>query len=275
MSGEYRIYKDKYQLLLVGTKSSGKTTILQQQKNNHGDGILHLFHQDLVNTIRNNCISIINKLCEINNDYKTIETLQNLSIENEMDLIQIGDIIQNVWTYNRDTLSLQILSQNENITYYLDQIEYIMDKNYQLSQQDIVKHQTINWEICEFDYMFDAEYQHHVFNLIDYGSNRILKRNLYLFENVTCTLFVASLSDYCLNITQDKNVNAMKESLDYFEEICNNKYLKKNEIFLLLNKFDIFGERIRNGYSLSLCFGDEWNGPNFMNIKVPLIVFGF
>merc|ERR1712228_55203 len=48
-----------------------------------------------------------------------------------------------------------------------------------------------------------------------------------------------------------------------FDEICNQKWFRKTEIILFLNKNDLFEQRLREGISLSVAFGDEWDGPDY------------
>ncbi|ETO28027.1 guanine nucleotide binding protein, alpha transducing 2-like isoform 2 [Reticulomyxa filosa] len=50
---------------------------------------------------------------------------------------------------------------------------------------------------------------------------------------------------------------ALHESIELFEEICNNKYFKRSEVMLFLNKCDLFRERLRDKIDLDVCFGME------------------
>jgi guanine nucleotide-binding protein G(i) subunit alpha len=57
-------------------------------------------------------------------------------------------------------------------------------------------------------------------------------------------VFVASLSDYNKLLYEDHKTNRMEDSLTTFEEIINNSFFKNSTIVLLLNKYDIFKEKI-------------------------------
>ena len=82
-------------------------------------------------------------------------------------------------------------------------------------------------------------------------------------------LYVAALSDYCIdiNLYDDHYINAMQHSIEYFDDIVNCKWFRRTNFILLLNKDDLFRQRLQNGLSLSLCFGDKWNGPDYPDFQ--------
>ena len=53
------------------------------------------------------------------------------------------------------------------------------------------------------------------------------------------------MSEYDLKCYEDDITPRMNESLQLFEEICNNKYFTNTPIVLLLNKDDVFKEKIK------------------------------
>lgn len=121
---------------------------------------------------------------------------------------------------------------------------------------------------------------------VDVGGQRSERRKwINCFENVTCLLFVASLSDYDLKMTRDElrssnsneneEVNRMRDGVDLFKTLINwkKKIYSKNtkdtqkqessevllfgncSIVLFLNKEDLFEEKFRRS-SLKQCFRD-------------------
>lgn len=52
----------------------------------------------------------------------------------------------------------------------------------------------------------------------------------------------------------------MRESMKLFESVCNNKWFAQTAIMLLLNKRDLFAEKIKKS-SLKLCF-EDYEGAN-------------
>ena len=85
-----------------------------------------------------------------------------------------------------------------------------------------------------------------------------------LFDGVTAIIFVAALNHYATILFEDESKNSMLESLQLFDEICNQKWFRKTEIILFLNKNDLFQQRLREGISLSVAFGNRWRGPDYV-----------
>jgi guanine nucleotide-binding protein G(i) subunit alpha len=57
-------------------------------------------------------------------------------------------------------------------------------------------------------------------------------------------IFVASLSEFNQRCYEDDVTNRMLESLELFDELVNGDYFKDKQIFLFLNKLDIFTQKI-------------------------------
>eukprot|EP01084_Bolivina_argentea_P233067 392617_1 len=265
---EYR-YTKSY--LLLGTKSSGKTTIFKQlqllQCCDENHDIFIQMYSDILNSIRTNCVLTIIKLCNQNNELNTAETLKRLSINDPNHLIEIKDKIQSIWQSNYTRFNKIV---PENMCFYMNRIDDIMDVDYKLSVKDIIKHSTFTI-IDEITF----EIKENTFQFIDIGSKPFnLKSYIHVFDNTNLIIYTVSLSDYCKNITTEHGtvMNALLYSLEHFFDIVKSKKLRLSEWCVFLNKNDIFIEQLKEGISLSVCFGDKWNGPDFVNPNIPLIV---
>jgi hypothetical protein len=75
---------------------------------------------------------------------------------------------------------------------------------------------------------------------------------------VTAVIFCVALSEYDLKLYEDENVNRMHESLQIFEEVCNNRWFENVSMILFLNKKDLFEEKIKR-IDLKVCF-KEYDG---------------
>jgi len=87
--------------------------------------------------------------------------------------------------------------------------------------------------------------------LVDKETNE--KKWIHCFGDVTAVLFVAALSEYDVVLYEDEDTNRMEEALNLFEEICNSRWFKKTSMILMLNKRDLFAEKIKQ-VSLTVCF---------------------
>jgi guanine nucleotide-binding protein G(i) subunit alpha len=78
------------------------------------------------------------------------------------------------------------------------------------------------------------------------GGQRSERRKwIHCFEDVTCLLFCVACSEYDETLIEDVSVNRLRESLQLFESICNNRYFLNTSIILFLNKMDLFKEKLR------------------------------
>lgn len=81
-------------------------------------------------------------------------------------------------------------------------------------------------------------------------------QRIHSFENVTAVIFVAALNHFDAVLFEDETQNAMLESLQLFDEICNSKWFKLTSMILFLNKSDIFENQIRMEISIKKCFNE-------------------
>ena len=217
-------------VVLTGMPNSGKTTILKHlsylpknklEENNIGP----LKSTKIIKDIRQNCNDNIIILCEINDDQKSIQLLQELTINNENNLPQIADIISNIWdkhqiksTYKyRFSYGADGYIFHDNMEAFFDKIHEIMNVNYNPTEQDIVTSKTHYRKIVEMRYLHDDRQYFQRYNLVDVPYP-IEREVIHQFDAVTAVIFVASLTDYCISI-YDKGIeeNQMHAALDYFD----------------------------------------------------------
>ncbi|KAK7802774.1 hypothetical protein U0070_005812, partial [Myodes glareolus] len=83
-------------------------------------------------------------------------------------------------------------------------------------------------------------------------------------KDVTAIIYVAACSSYNMVIREDNNTNRLRESLDLFESIWNNRWLRTISIILFLNKQDMLAEKVLAGKSKI-----EDYFPEYANYTVP------
>jgi hypothetical protein len=99
--------------------------------------------------------------------------------------------------------------------------------------------------------------------MVDVGGQRSERKKwIHCFQDVTCVVFVTSLSEYDQMLYEDHTVRRIDESLKLFDEVCNSRWFLETNIILFLNKSDIFKEKIKKT-DLSVCFPEYKGGPNF------------
>lgn len=66
------------------------------------------------------------------------------------------------------------------------------------------------------------------------------------FDNgISSIIFIVALSSYDQLLTEESDVNRMVDAIELFNSIANNKLLEKISIILLLNKTDLFENKIK------------------------------
>ena len=84
------------------------------------------------------------------------------------------------------------------------------------------------------------------FKICDVGGQRNERRKwIHYFDSVTAVIFVVSLSGYNKVLFEDDDTNEMHEQLNVFEEQVNSQVHVDRAFILLLNKNDIFQEKIK------------------------------
>ena len=155
----------------------------------------------------------------------------------------------------------EVFSFIENMDHYLNKSDVIFGKGYEPTIQDTLKCRIRTTGLIEEKYIIN-DIQ---FNIFDCGGTRNERKKwIALFEGVSAVIYLAALSHYCRVLFEDECKNAMQESLQLFDEVCNAKWFKRTEIILFLNMNDLFRERLREGVSLSIAFGDDWKGPDYI-----------
>ncbi|KAH0810780.1 hypothetical protein GEV33_012009 [Tenebrio molitor] len=139
---------------------------------------------------------------------------------------------------------------NDSAKYFLDDLDRLGAKEYQPTEQDILRTRVKTTGIVEVHFSF----KNLNFKLFDVGGQRSERKKwIHCFEDVTAIIFCVAMSEYDQVLHEDETTNRMQESLKLFDSICNNKWFTDTSIILFLNKKDLFEEKIRKS-PLTICF---------------------
>jgi len=287
--------------LLIGPPNAGKTTILKQfyftQKSQGSNEIelefLDLLGQHCLEEIRSNCLETINILGHYlrtnmaTKKHRRCTMSDHFSVHFQRrpplsELKSAWKAVRKLYTKKAIAPSThrkrrsRWLRLKENMAYFLDRIEEIMDEHYQLTPRDLIMHKTESLAVSRHHGSVEGFNGLH---LIDFGAVSPLRlsphssaKSLKLFENVDGILFVAALSDYCV-FDPKLGANRLTYSLRMFEALTKLKWFGSTKIFLVLSKVDVLRQRLKSGISLTEYFGDAWDGSNdYKNRKMPLTV---
>lgn len=161
--------------------------------------------------------------------------------------------------------SLKEIQQYRSENYFLspwdfdlfDSASRIFAKGYEPSHQDILMCRSPTTGLHEYSFMVDN--MELVF--IDVGGQRKERATwAKAMENIGAVIYVASLAEYGQILEEDNMKDRMVESMELFQRVFHSPKLANIPTVLLLNKFDLLGQKLEMT-PLSSVF-TEFTGPN-------------
>ena len=253
MKSEAELEDQKVKLLILGTAESGKSTIFKQMKLQYGRKFSERQRKQAISIIHNNVIHFMKCLCDA---AITLELLNNVHSKEELELVrqmedgivinkETAQLLKQLWsdsgiqmTWNKRN-QFQIVDSTK---HFFNKLDVISDQDYFPNQEDMLYLRVKTTEIVTERHLIDGI----PFEIYDVAGQRALRRKwIHCFDSVTAVIFVAAISEYDQKIFEDGTTNRMVESLNLFEEICNNRYFVKSSMILFLNKMDLFADKIK------------------------------
>eukprot|EP01083_Nonionella_stella_P172982 595229_1 len=258
----------KIKIALLGTSSSGKTTIIKQLKK-MTESCDEPDAKQMASFIKDSLVTNMKNLChqstilqEFNNQtavHKSIRYLRDemLALRDSEDLnADIAFKIRELWHDQgiQNTLRQRHTFQvADNLSYFFDKIDLIAAADYKPDFEDEVRIQrrSIGYSPFRFvKYIYD--YGEFFFEMPDVGGTRSERRKWWsskLLEDpdLTGIVYVVPLSDYNLTLYEDNQTNRLKDAINLFREtMIKGKFFRNKPLFLLFNKYDIYLEKIKN-----------------------------
>lgn len=266
------------EVLLLGTEGSGKSTFLKQMKIIHNTGyseeirksykvpILNFAIRSLTNILKamDSLSSPVEFECpERKADVEKFMIFKLLDSTDNQLPEGASEVMKTLWEDGgvqacfKHSSEFQITGSEQ---YYLDDLDRICDSDFIPSQHDVMRFREQNTALVDENVVYNDLHYH----FFDVGDQKLVRsKHVHHFDGVSAIVFCVSLSDYDTVLANDATKNKMHQSMELFDYICNNKYFKNTAIFLLLNKKDLFEEKIKKS-SLKKCFpeytgADEYN----------------
>ncbi|XP_006791020.2 guanine nucleotide-binding protein subunit alpha-13 [Neolamprologus brichardi] len=278
LSKEKTYVKRLVKILLLGAGESGKSTFLKQMRIIHGQDFDQHAREEFRATIYSNVIKGIRVLVDAREklhipwgdednqphgdnlmafDTRSakmtsgqLETSVFLEYLSAIKALWADSGIQNAYDRRRE------FQLGESVKYFLDNLDKLGEPDYLPTQQDILLARKPTKGIHEYDF----EIKNVPFKMVDVGGQRSERRRWFeCFDSVTSILFLVSSSEYDQVLMEDRQTNRLRESLDIFETIVNNRVFNNVSIILFLNKTDLLEEKVKN-VPLKDYF-PEYNGP--------------
>ncbi|KAL6724474.1 hypothetical protein Aduo_019361 [Ancylostoma duodenale] len=249
--------KRKIKILLLGSADSGKSTIVKQMRLIHSAGFNETEAIDAIFIIRKNIVDAFHAIA-VGVEQTSVDvpegekpTLEQFSRHShEIETMEEKYELQLLNNFLKLESVQLFLAQNatwpsipDNYTYFSSNLHRILAPDYLPTSMDIVHMRKATIGVHEFAF----EFKKYAIRLIDVGGQRTERRKwIHFFEDVTAVMFVASLSSYDQIMEEDMKLNRLMDSIDLFNDIVKNEFLKTCSFMLFLNKVDLFKAKLEH-----------------------------
>jgi len=251
--------KKTIKVAILGTAASGKTTFFRQMHILWGSGFDSNENDNYIRILRSNFVSGMKELiqsCEelennISKEYEDHVTLLKEYNYNEGAIP--GDVmngvkqlwedqaIMNTWEKKDSLPNITII----NFDYIVKQIDRLCEEGAVATNDDIVRCRQRTTGLGEIIF----PYNKHYFHIFDVGGQKTERRKwdvLSTTQKPTAVLFFTSLIDFDIPLlTENSDETRMDESIEVWMELLDKEELQTSTIILLLNKCDLFEDKIK------------------------------
>ncbi|KAK7869562.1 hypothetical protein R5R35_003356 [Gryllus longicercus] len=257
-----QVYRATHRLLLLGAGESGKSTIVKQMRILHVNGFSEEEKkqkiEDIKKNIRDAILTITGAMSTLTppiplekaSNQSRVDYIQDVASQHDFDYPpEFYEHTEILWKDRGVQACFERSNEYQLIDcakYFLDKVSVIKQPNYTPTEQDILRCRVLTSGIFETRFQVDKVN----FHMFDVGGQRDERRKwIQCFNDVTAIIFVTACSSYNMVLREDPTQNRLRESLDLFKGIWNNRWLKTISVILFLNKQDLLAEKIGAGKS--------------------------
>ena len=273
-----QVYRATHRLLLLGAGESGKSTLVKQMRILHEetpftDEEKKMKVAEIRRNVRDSMSTILAAMPVIDppvkcadpaNEAKRKWILEEHARPDFDYCDQFYEYVESLWADGGVQTCFERSNEYQLIDcakYFLDKVAAVKRDDFNPSEQDILRARVLTSGIFETKFRVDKV----KFHMFDVGGQRDERRKwIQCFNDVTAIIFVAASSSYNMVLREDNTQNRLREALDLFRSIWNNRWLRTISVILFLNKQDLLEEKIKAGkYKLEDYF------PEFVHYTVP------
>uniref|UniRef100_H3DB87 G protein subunit alpha L n=1 Tax=Tetraodon nigroviridis TaxID=99883 RepID=H3DB87_TETNG len=265
---ERQAYKATHRLLLLeGAGESGKSTIVKQMRILHVNGFNAEEKKQKIQDIRKNVkdaiVTIVSAMSTLippvplanpEDQFRKTTDKFNCAIITTLKICrplskEFFDHAKKLWNDEGVKACFERSNEYQLIDcaqYFLDRIDSVRQNDYTPTDQDLLRCRVLTSGIFETKFQVDKVN----FHMFDVGGQRDERRKwIQCFNDVTAIIFVVASSSYNMVIREDNNTNRLREALDLFRSIWNNRWLRTISVILFLNKQDMLADKVLAGKS--------------------------
>lgn len=272
-----QVYRATHRLLLLGAGESGKSTLVKQMRILHEETPFSEEEKkqkvaEIRRNVRESIVTILTAMPNIEPPVSISDPAVNakrtwvLEEHGRADFDyspQFYEATEALWADPCVQACFERSNEYQLIDcakYFLDKVGVVKHEDFNPSEQDILRARVLTSGIFETKFRVDKV----KFHMFDVGGQRDERRKwIQCFNDVTAIIFVAASSSYNMVLREDNTQNRLREALDLFRSIWNNRWLRTISVILFLNKQDLLEDKIKSGRRLEDYF------PEFVNYTVP------
>ncbi|KAK0193114.1 guanine nucleotide binding protein, alpha subunit [Armillaria mellea] len=136
--------------------------------------------------------------------------------------------------------------------FFLNDAERIAVRNYQPTDDDIIRARLRTLGVQEYNFIFDqGRIVGQEWRIYDVGGTQCSRVAWYpYFDNVDAIIFLAPISCFDEKLAEDRRVNRLEDSYMLWKSVCACKYLRRTQIILFLNKCDLLHAKLTRGVKI-------------------------
>jgi guanine nucleotide-binding protein subunit alpha len=179
-------------------------------------------------------------------------------------ITRCGPDIKQLWA---DDVVQQVLAHHKmrlehSSGFFLNDVDRIAARNYDPSDDDIVRARLRTMGVQEYYFSFGANPGiTRDWLLYDVGGARSSRAAWPpYFDNINSIIFLAPISCFDQRLAEDRAVNRLEDSMTLWKLVCSSTLLAKVQMILFLNKYDILDEKLKSGVKFSkyaINYGDD------------------
>ncbi|KIM35946.1 hypothetical protein M413DRAFT_449483 [Hebeloma cylindrosporum] len=173
----------------------------------------------------------------------------------------------------RTVLRKRKLRLEDTAGFFLDDLDRIARRDYQPSDDDVVRARLRTLGVQEYRITFDSSTTLFAggvggdggkeWLLYDVGGSRTMRHAwVPFFDNVQAIIFLAPVSCFDERLSEDSKVNRLEDSFLLWRMVCSSKLLSKATMILFLNKCDLLKRKLKSGAQIKAylpSFGERTN----------------
>ncbi|KAJ7351429.1 G-protein alpha subunit [Mycena albidolilacea] len=260
--------KKECNILLLGSRGSGKSTIVKQMQIIHQDGFDTRERAEYRTTIYKNVLDSAATLARVIRRRAQLGALPTgrvsarpgtaegptpaAAVLAQTHAVLTPALADAIWHVARAPAVEKLVDEHPADFYLMDCVGYffsaihrIADPTYIPSEEDILHARAESTAIIETRFSMGGL----AICILDVGGQRNERRKwMHCFESVTSIIFCAAVSEYDRVLEEEPRMatlqNRMRESLYLFESVINSRWFLRTSVILFLTKIDVLKRKL-------------------------------